>query len=137
MTQAALMECPTCKTPTSQATLGMRDYSRWLKNVLPGKIGLADVDGVLQQESTGRMLMLEFKEANKRLGIGQRLLLRALKRKGIDVWVIWEYPSKGVVRAGAMDEQGEVHFLEELTEAELGAKVEAWWWAGFEQKSAA
>lgn len=130
MTQPALLECPTCGTPASKTQLGLRDYSRWLNPILPGKVGGSDLDCVLHQQSTDRILVLEFKEANKRLSVGQRLLLTALvQRPNVEVWVAWQY-SDGTVRVGALDTTGDVRFTEKMTDAAFGAKVREWWYAG-------
>lgn len=129
MSQAPLLACPTCGTKVEQTHLGLRDYSRWLSPFLPGKVGGSDIDLVLEQSSTGRMLFVEFKEHGKRLGIGQRMMFQAFRHKGIDVWVVWEY-SDGTVRAGEMDMTGEVRFTEKLTPQQLGAKVKSWWYDG-------
>ena len=113
--------------------MGLRDYSRWANPVLPGKVGGSDLDFVLHQESSGRVLVMEFKEPNKRLSVGQRMLLRALKQMGIEVWLAWGPYADGTYKAGAMDDLGEVPFLQQMTEAELGAKVRNWWHTGTPQ----
>jgi hypothetical protein len=110
--------------------LGLRDYSRWLNNVLPGKVGGSDIDLALHQESSDRVLFVEYKEPNKRLSVGQRLLLRAMKKRGIEVWVAWGPYKDGTYKAGPMDDAGETPFLQVLSEAELGAKVRQWWYSG-------
>ena len=132
MTQPALLECPTCGTPATQVQLGLRDYSRWLNHVLPGKVGGSDVDLALHQQATDRVLFVEFKEANKRLSVGQRLLLTAMVKRKIEVWVAWQY-SDGTVRVGVLDDSGDVPFTEKMTEAELGTRVRAWWHKGHGQ----
>lgn len=130
MTQPDLRACPTCSQTLTQADLGMRDYSRWLNPILPGKLGGTDIDCVLDQASTGRMLMFEFKEGNKPLGVGQRLLFTALKKRNIDVWVVWGPYDDGHVKVGEMDTTGQVRFTEDMPPAKLGAKVKAWWYDG-------
>jgi hypothetical protein len=110
----------------------MRDYSRWLNPTLPGKLGGSDIDLALHQAATGRILMVEFKDATQRLNTGQRLLFTALRALGIEVWVVWEY--QNYVKAGILDETGEVRFLEQLTPDQLGAKVKAWWYAGLQAR---
>lgn len=129
MTQPALLECPTCSTPVSQVQLGLRDYSRWLNPILPGKVGGSDVDMALHQQATDRVLFVEFKEANKRLSVGQRLLLTAMVKRDIEVWIAWQY-SDGTVRVGPLDKNGDVRFTEKMTEAEFGTRVRDWWHAG-------
>ncbi len=125
--QPPLRKCPCCGGPVPD-DLGLRDYGSWLTS-LPGKVSGSDLDFSLEQTQTGRMLFMEFKEGNKPLGIGQRLLLKGLKGKpGVDVWVVWERDD-GLL-AGEMDETGEVMFTQEMTKEELNQKVGAWWWAG-------
>jgi hypothetical protein len=108
--------------------LGLRDYATWLTG-LPGKVSASDLDFALEQSQTGRMLFIEFKEGNKPLGLGQRLLLKGLKSKqGVDVWVAWE--RKDSLLVGDMDDTGEVRFTQEMTNAELSQEVVDWWYAG-------
>lgn len=133
MTQPELKACPTCGEDTVKE-LGLRDYSRWVNPLLPGKLGGSDVDFILDQAGTGRILVMEYKEGQKRLGVGQRLMLTALKHKGIDVWVVWEFTSQGYVLAGELDDTGEVRFTEKLTPHELGLKTKAWWYSGYDNQ---
>jgi len=126
--QPSLRHCPSCGGPVTEE-LGLRDYESWLKpGVLPGRVSGSDIDFFLEQSGTGRMLALEFKEGNKPLGLGQRLLFKDLRAKGIDVWVAWE--RKDSVLVGAMDENGEVMFTQEVTPRELAMKVREWWYSG-------
>lgn len=136
MTQPALLACPTCGTPASKLDLGLRDYSRWLNNVLPGKLGGTDIDLALHQEASDRVLLVEFKEPNKRLNTGQRLLLRSVlqaDKPKFDVWVAWGPYADGSYKVGPMDKAGETPFLQKMTEGELGSKVKGWWYAGLSQ----
>ena len=55
-------------------------------------------------------------------------LFKGLRAKGIDVWVAWE--RKDSVLVGAMDENGEVMFTQEVTPRELAMKVREWWYSG-------
>lgn len=130
--QDALRACPTCGTKVERTTLGLRDYSRWLADVLPGRVSGSDIDSVVEQSSTGRCLFIEFKPVGKILPTGQRLLLRAMVRRDIDVWVAWE-DFKGHVEVGVMNREGEVLFVEKMTEAQLGRKVLKWWNAGLNE----
>ena len=124
--QEALRKCPSCGGPVTES-LGLRDYDRWLTS-LPGKVSASDLDFFLEQSKSGRALCIEFKEGNKQLGLGQRLLFRSLRQKGIDVWIAWEREDSLLV--GEMDMTGEVRFTQVLSEAELDAKVGEWWWGG-------
>jgi hypothetical protein len=127
--EAPLRGCPTCKTPVTKAQLGLRDYSRWLDGMLPGKVSASDVDFCLDQAQTGRLLIMEFKDGSQRLGVGQRLMFKALKEKGADVWVVWDRGDKGLL-AGELDDTAQVRFTQEMTPVELAAKVKAWWYDG-------
>ena len=124
-----LRACPTCGSKCTEDQLGLRDYSRWLANVLPGRVSGSDIDSVIEQSKTGRMLFIEFKPLGAPLPTGQRLLLRACVRLGIDVWVAWE-DFKGHVEVGVMNREGEVLFVQKLTNRQLGMKARAWWNAG-------
>ena len=124
--QPALRKCPCCGGPVPD-DLGLRDYDSWLRG-LPGKVSASDLDFFLEQRQTGRALTMEFKEGNKGLGLGQRLLFKGLKAKGIDVWVAWERADSILV--GEMDMTGEVRFTQEMTKDELSAKVVGWWYDG-------
>ena len=127
--QPELRHCPSCGGEVT-ADLGLRDYASWLKaGVLPGKVSASDLDFCLEQSQTGRVLIMEFKEGNKPLGLGQRILFRGLKAKeDVDVWVAWE--RKDGLLVGAMDDQGEVRFTQEMSRDELAQKVRAWWYDG-------
>jgi hypothetical protein len=127
-----LRACPTCGGEVSEQQLGLRDYSRWLAGVLPGRVSGSDLDCVVEQSATGRMLVLEFKPRGMRLPVGQRLLLRALRQRNITVWVCWEDLQDGHVEVGELDETGEVRFIERMTARQLARQVKAWWADGLE-----
>lgn len=130
LTEDKLRGCPTCSTPVAETTLGLRDYSTWLADALPGRASGSDIDCVVEQSKTGRVLLMEFKPAGGKLPMGQRIMLRAFVRKGMDVWVIWEFDDH--VEAGIMDSTGEVQFIQPLTTDELRERVGKWWSAGFD-----
>ena len=125
-----LRGCPTCRTKVSEAQLGLHDYSRWLADYLPGRVSGSDIDCVVEQSKTGRMLFIEFKRKGELLPVGQRLLLKACVKRGIDVWVAWETDTH--VEVGAMDVTGEVLLVDNMTHKQLGLKVKRWWNAGLE-----
>lgn len=131
-TQDALRACPTCGTKVAETTLGLRDYSRWLADQLPGRVSGSDIDAVVEQSSTGRVLFMEMKPEGVRLPTGQRLLLRSMCRKGIDVWVVWEEKDGVHVQVGTMDPTGEVRFVQRMTVRQLGMRVKRWWNDGLE-----
>lgn len=125
-----LRGCPTCATPVDQTKLGLRDYSTWLSDVLPGRASGSDIDCVVEQSKTGRILLLEFKPPGGKLPMGQRIMLRAFARKGMDVWIVWEFSDH--VEAGVLDTTGEVQFVESLSIDGLRDRVARWWRAGFD-----
>jgi hypothetical protein len=122
--EVALRKCPCCGGPVT-AGLGLRDYGSWLADALPGRVSGSDIDVVVEQSKTDRMLMVELKPAGVPIPLGQRLLLRAMVRRGIDVWVV---NGEGPVEVGSMDALGEVRFVATLPDADaLGGKVRKWW----------
>jgi len=129
-TEDLLRACPTCRTKVAEAQLGLHDYSRWLVDYLPGRVSGSDIDCVVEQSKTGRMLFIEFKRKGELLPVGQRLLLKACVKRGIDVWVGWETDTH--VEVGAMDATGEVLLVDNMTHKQLGLKVKRWWNAGLE-----
>lgn len=81
-----LRACPTCGA-RDHADLGLRDYSRWLFDVLPGRAAATDLDCVVEQHKTGRILAFEFKP-NRYVPRGQALLLDTLTTNGWDVLLV-------------------------------------------------
>lgn len=126
----ALRGCPTCGTKVAEATLGMRDYSRWLADHLPGRVSGADIDLVVEQSRTGRCLMVEFKRKGQILPTGQRLLLTAMAKRNVDVWVAWEDATH--VEVGVLSPEGEVYAVEKMTHNAMGRRIRKWWNAGLE-----
>lgn len=63
--------------------------------------------------------------------MGQRLTLKRLVSLGMDVWVVWD-EGNSRVSAGAMDDDGSVPFVQQMTVSKLASKVREWWAAGFE-----
>jgi hypothetical protein len=68
-----------------------------------------------------------------RLPTGQRLMLKAMALRDIDVWIVWE-SDDGSVEVGVLDKQGEVRFVEAMPRARLARKVAAWWASGLEDR---
>jgi hypothetical protein len=122
-----LHSCPVCGGAVT-SDLGLRDYSTWLLDKLPDRVGASDVDLVLEQASTGRVLVIEFKKPGQRLGVGQRLMFQWLVRAGATVWLVWEGPKR--VTVSQMDATGTTYFQELLTPNQLGRRVSKWWAAG-------
>lgn len=126
-----LRGCPTCGTKVSQTALGLRDF-QWVNEVLPGKLGLMDLDGCLSQAATGRALFLELKPKGERISIGARLTFALLVRSGFDVWVIWDMGS-GRVKVAECNDSGRTPVVREMTKQRAANLVKAWWEAGLEE----
>ena len=124
--QDALRSCPTCGTKVSKTKLGLRDYSRWLAGVLPGRASGSDIDCVVEHNATGDMLFIEFKPEGVALPVGQRILLTAAVQRGIDVIVAWE-DGEGGVQWGWLDPNGEVGDIETTDESGFGLVVRDYW----------
>lgn len=113
--------------------IGLRDF-RWLGDALPGRVGGSDLDLVLEQSKTGRVLITELKPEHMTLPLGQRLLLKRFVNLGCDVWVVWETPGSNFVEVGAMDRDGNIPFVERMSIGKFKTKVGQWWSAGFPAK---
>jgi len=126
-TKQALRGCPTCRTKVDGTLLGLRDYSTWLSDALPGKVGASDLDAVLEQSKSGRILIMEFKPLSEGLPTGQTMLLKAFVLKGCEVWVCWEHGDNRHVSVGSMSKDGRVNFIKKMTRTKLKQLVKAWW----------
>ena len=127
--EQALHVCPLCHTPVKDGQLGLRDYRR-LTALLPDRVGATDLDFVLEQNSSGRVLVIEFKPAGERVGLGQRLTLRRLVRAGFDVWVVWEKKGTDSVAAAVVDRSGNTAFIAPSTVDGHAKAIRDWWSAG-------
>lgn len=120
----------------TEVDLGLRDYGSWMGDALPGRVGAADLDFVLEQSRTGRVLIHEYKPPHAQLPTGQRLLLKRFARMDlVDVWVVWENVAENWVEVGAMDRNGQVPFVQRMPIPRFKMKVAAWWKAGLEDAS--
>lgn len=128
----ALRTCPTCATPVDQTrAIGLRDY-RWLADLLPGRVGPMDIDAVIHQAKSGRVLVMEFKAPGEPLSLGARLTLAHFVATGADVWVVWGPYDDGFYDAGVMDRTGAVVFVERVRLEGLRRRVREWWVRGLE-----
>jgi hypothetical protein len=118
-----LRACPLCGTKVSDIQLGLRDY-KWLGNALPGKVAPTDVDFLL--ERNGNFLVMEFKPEGVPLGAGQRIALKALVRKGFDVWVVREV-DPAWVGVTVLNARGDEDAQRRMTRTELVREVSEWW----------
>jgi hypothetical protein len=107
---------------------GLRDYSRWAFDLFPGRVGPTDLDFAVQNEAHNRFLVLELKQGDEPLGLGQERLLRGLTRlPEFAVAVVREYP-EGVV-VGNVESDGVVSWVRHSPE-EWRAIVSGWWASG-------
>ena len=140
MSGAPLRGCPTCATKLKDATkgLGFRDY-RWCSHYLPGRVAPTDIDGVL--ERNGHFLFMEYKGTGLSLPMGQRIMLKNLKRLDPDkvtVWVVWgeDTDEDATCEVGSLDKNGDVVGVETITAGQLGLRTRAWLdWATQQEKS--
>lgn len=127
-----LRECVLCRTPLteeSRAAMGLRDFG-WINSELPGNVGLMDIDGVLNQYATGRILMLSMMAPHYRVSTGERLTYTLFVRdKGVDVWYLWEH-TNGRVKRGVCNAMGRSGPVKEFTRKQLARLVVEWWNAG-------
>lgn len=95
----ALRKCPTCGSDDTDGLIFYHD----LADDLPGKVGMSDLDAVLEQHRTGRMLFSEFKPMREPVPYAQMMVFRTLAAAGYDVvWVEW--PPKGADREFVLHE---------------------------------
>jgi hypothetical protein len=126
-----LKRCPLCGEKTTPGALGLRDY-RWVNPYLPGRVGLMDIDGCLNQLKTDRVLMFEYKPGHAPISKGASITFDILWRKGIDVLVVWEHSNDLVTWQWWFDvnKVGSEMEQEEGTRDDLGQVVRDWWDAG-------
>lgn len=122
-----LRSCPTCGVPAEETELGLRDY-RWVEDLLPGRISATDVDFLLEQHSTGRVLVLEFKP-NKYIPRGQQLMFEWFRSRGADVYVVVDRnQDAGHYTLGTYHLDNVM--WRKVTHEELRSFVKGWWEAG-------
>jgi hypothetical protein len=113
--------------------LALRDF-RWVNEALPGKVGGQDIDFVLSQAKTGRVLMLEMKPDGAFVSLGARLTFKVfVNMPGIDVWVVWGPDKAGDVARARMDLNGEWDEVDTMSVDCLAEDIAAWWAAGLDQ----
>lgn len=84
--QDALRHCPTCGGElTDEHDIGLRDYSRWAFDALPGKEGGSDLDFVV--EKYGNFFMVETKP-NKYVPFGQARMFDALVEGPWTIYIV-------------------------------------------------
>ncbi len=120
----ALSTCPTCGADNTD--IGLRNFT-WLFDVLPGRVAATDLDCIIEQHKTGRILCIEFKPSFY-VPRGQSLLFDALIHQGWDVWVVVDKDlAKDRVGLQSWPLVGPPKWM---TVAELKKTVAAWWAAG-------
>jgi len=125
-----LRGCPVCGTPVAEAALGLRDY-RWVNEALGNKLGLMDIDGVLSQAGTGRVLMLELKPRGARISTGARLTFALFVKAGFDCWVLWDQEN-GRVKLAELNDKGRPINFKDMTIKRAATLVKRWWDEGVE-----
>jgi len=120
MANAPLRGCPTCGTRIKDVDMGLRDYT-WLSPMLPGNVAPMDIDSIL--ERNGHFLVMEYKPEGASIGMGQRITLKQMVRKGFDVWVVW---GNGPIEVGAMDKYGDVKFVDKMSREKLAERAVEW-----------
>lgn len=123
-----LRTCPVCGGETEG--IGLRDYGTWLSEGLPSKVGATDLDFVLEQSRTERVLIIEFKPKGAHIPTGQKITLKRFVKAGMEVWVAWEKGDD--VEVGVMDKHGGILIVEKTDRQGLKAKVETWWKEGYD-----
>jgi hypothetical protein len=126
--EGVLRGCPTCGTKVADVDIGLRDF-RWVNEYLPGKVGGMDIDFMLTQSKTDRVLLLEMKPAGARISVGARLTFQTLIHLGADVMVVWDQ-GDGNVDWCWLGAQAELGAIAVCTQDELAARIKTWWEAG-------
>lgn len=81
-----ITKCPLCQQPAPEDIVFHAD----LAAKLPGRVGVTDIDNVLEKHSSGSVLVLEHKHwGDYRIDRGQALLFDTLKSMGCDVYIIF------------------------------------------------
>jgi hypothetical protein len=114
--------------------MGLRHYAR-LNASLPGKVGGMDIDWVLEQDATDRILVMEFKPSKARLPHGQQRTLYWFRRHGGDVWVVndGKFQQDGTVEVAVMEKDGFFRkWYGPMSERDLAGRIAAWWNWGME-----
>jgi hypothetical protein len=109
--------------------MGLRHYAR-VNSHLPGKVGGMDIDWILEQSKTDRLLAIEFKPSRAPLQQGQRRTLHWFKRHKADVWIVndGKFLRDGIVEVAVMEDDGFFRkWFGPMTEDQLGQRICAWW----------
>ncbi len=127
--EGLLRGCPLCGTPVAQADIGLRDFS-WVNEALPGKLGLMDLDGVLTQASTGRVLVMGLKPRGAYIPTGERLTYALLAKLPLfDVWCVWDEGS-GWCNFSELNTEGRPIRIRKLPIKTVANMVVRWWERG-------
>ena len=124
-----LRKCPVCAQDTV-AELGIRDYSRWLSDILPGKVGGSDLDCVLHQWKTKRFLLIESSETQF-IPRGKALMYGDLVAAGWDVWVVNDKDfKKGEVHIAIFQDADTRAKWRKISVEALKGMTAVWWESG-------
>lgn len=92
-----LRGCPTCGGSLEGSDIGIRDFSTWLFDALPGKAGGSDIDGVVERR--GYFLSVEAKPS-KWVPPGQKYMFDALcdlkHPSGEKAWTVYIVVDKDI-----------------------------------------
>ena len=124
-----LRGCPTCGTPVEDADLKMRDF-RWVNEALPGKVGGMDIDFVVSQLKTKRVLHLELKPPGAPVSMGARMTFAVYVQLGLDAWAVWGPHDDGTVTRMRFNATGQLFDKQTMTQDELAESIASWWAAG-------
>ena len=74
---------------------------------------------------------MEYKGTGLALPMGQRIMLKNLKRldpSRVTVWVVWgeDTDEDAECEVGTLDERGDVQDVERITAGQLGARTRSW-----------
>lgn len=100
-----------------------------LDDCSPGRIGMSDVDGIV--EIAGRFLLLEWKSAGGDLTVGQRIMFERMTSGDADpmrftVIVVRGHPRDMVVESVQVFSAGKAGAIEACDTSRLRERVRAW-----------
>jgi hypothetical protein len=118
-----LRGCPVCGTRVTDVNIGLRDF-RWVNQHLPKRVGMMDIDGLLERK--GNVLALELKPPGASISVGARMTFRTLVRMGMDIWVVWQ-KTPTVVEVGEVDWSGEIGEVTQMSVTVLAGLIAEWY----------
>jgi hypothetical protein len=92
-----------------------------------------DVDFVLSQLKTRRVLHIEMKPPGGPVSMGARMTYKVYVLLGLDAWAVWGPFEDGHVERARFTKRGDLTEVESMSQDELAEDVAAWWAAGEDQ----